>query len=324
MRIITREDIRDIYVKARQRGLKFLSSKLTPKDEKRTQSAFNETHILAANWWIVPAVRERWNRLTTGNPAVDYETYLCHKLFRKSENLKILSLGSGVASHELKIASLRPDWEIHCYDFSGKLLETARRKAEKEQIKNISFHEEDVLKYQFPEETYDMVFFHASLHHFKDVNSIINQLVLKTLKPGGHLVINEYVGKNRMQYSSEQIKEINKGLALIPRKYRNILGTGLYKNRYYGSGILRMYIADPSECVDSESILPAIHSKFTTVIERPYGGNILMSCLKDIAHHFLETDPERLKILEELMALEDDWLKSNQSDFVFGVYRTEP
>jgi hypothetical protein len=66
--------------------------------------------------------------------------------------------------------------------------------------------------------------------------------------------------------------------------------------------------------------MPAIHSSFKTVVEKPYGGNILMNALKDISHHFVELDAEKEKVLEDLFAFEDHYLKTQSSDFVFGVY----
>ncbi len=83
-------------------------------------------------------------------------------------------------------------------------------------------------------------------------------------------------------------------------------------------------MADPSECVDSANILPAIHSNFHTVIEKPYGGNILMSVLKDISHHFISLDAEKNDILDKLFSFEDEYLKSNSSDFIFGIYQKLP
>ena len=54
-----------------------------------------------------------------------------------------------------------------------------------------------------------------------------------------------------------------------------------------------MKIADPSECIDSENILPSIHNNFETIYEANYGGNILAAALKDIAHHFREINSEK-------------------------------
>lgn len=321
MRIITSEDFRDLYIKIHQRGFAFVVSKFNINAFKRTQSAFNDSDLQTGNFWIIPEVRKRWNKLITGDENQPYEDYLTNNYFKDKSNLKLLSLGSGVCSHELRLAELRPDWEVNCFDFSDKLLQIAAKSAEEKKLTNISFFAENILSYNFEPEKYDIVFFHASLHHFDKIDDFLKSIVLKCLKPGGHLIINEFVGSNRLQYSREQIKHINKAIDLIPRKFRKIFKTGLYKNHYSGSGILRMIAADPSECVDSISILPAIHRYFDVIEEKPYGNNILQSALKDIAHHFVNTDREKKEILENIFNVEDDFLKTNKSDFVFGIYR---
>ena len=82
-----------------------------------------------------------------------------------------------------------------------------------------------------------------------------------------------------------------------------------------------MILADPSECVDSARILPSIHLNFHAIIEKPYGGNILMNVLKDISHHFVQLDDKKNKILEDLFLFEDKYLTNYSSDFIFGIYQ---
>lgn len=323
MRLITTEDFKDIYIKFHQRGLPFLLSKFELNGFARTQSAFNEKDISNANFWTIPAVRSRWNYLITGDSEMMYEEYITkNNILNTTEKLKVLALGSGVCSHELRLAELNPHWEISCFDFSAELLDTAEKIAMSKNLKNISFHPENILQFQFEKQYYDVVFFHASLHHFDHISEFFKTIV-SVLKPKGHLIINEYVGKNRLQYSNEQLVAINKALLAIPKKYRKIFKTNIYKNSYVSSGIWRMVVADPSECADSESIVPAIREHFNTVLEKPYGNNLLQSVFKDIAHHFQEEDlpADKLEIVNKVFSIEDEFLKTNPSDMIFGVYQ---
>ncbi len=321
MRIVTFEDIKDIYIKLHQRGLSFLLSKLNLNSHKRTQSAFNEKEIETSNFWLVPEVKKRWNKLITGDENTDYETYLTANFFNDKKNVKILSIGSGVSSHEIKLAELNKNCEIHCYDFSDQLMETASNIAKEKQLNNIKFYAENIITHIFEPHQYDVVFFHASLHHFDKMDDFIKNTVIRNLKPNGYLIINEFVGNSRLQYSKEQIRWINKAIKLIPKKYTKIHKTNIYKNKYHGSGVLRMIVADPSECVDSVNILPSIHRYFNIIEEKPYGNNILQSALKDIAHHFIELSEEKKEILHQVFSLEDEFLKNHPSDFVFGIYK---
>lgn len=323
MRLVTLEDILDIYIKFLQRGAGFITSKLNLKNDNRTKSSFNNIDHISSNWWIIPSVRKRWNTLITGDENVSYEQYLCNTHFKNIENIDIISIGSGVCSHELEIAKLQPSWNIDCFDFSEKLLSKAQNIAKENNIKNINFFAEDVKKYDFTGKKYDIIFFHASLHHFDRMEDFFLQSILPLIKDDGYLVINEFVGADRLQYSAKQIKAINQLLYSIPKKYRKIYKTNLYKNKYYGSGLLRMYISDPSECVDSSKINPNIRKYFNTEIEKPYGGNLLMSALKDISHHFITTDQDKEKVLQELFELEDKYIAEHTSDFVFGIYKVK-
>lgn len=326
MRYVTSQDFTDIFIKLNQRGLPFLLSKLSLNTSKRTKSAFNESEITTSNFWNIPLIRKRWNFLITGNEDHTYEEYLSEKFFQNAATLKLLSLGSGICSHEIKLAELNPHWEIHCFDFSDILLKNAKGIADKKGLDNIHFYPENIIKYNFDKEAYDVVFFHASLHHFEKIDNFLKNTVNKTLKQKGYLIINEFVGADRMQYSDLQIQWINKALKSIPKKYRKIFKTNLYKKHYYGYGIIRMIIADPSECVDSFSIMPSIHKHYKTIAEKPYGNNLLSSVFKDIAHHFTPEEGETLisekrQVLERIFKMEDEFLKDHKSDYVFGIYQ---
>jgi hypothetical protein len=83
-----------------------------------------------------------------------------------------------------------------------------------------------------------------------------------------------------------------------------------------------MLISDPSEAVESESIIPVIHSWFEVLEEKRIGGDLLMMVLKDIAHHFITGDLEAKEILKRLFEEEENYLMNVKNpDFIFGVYR---
>ena len=320
-RYITKDDIIDLIHKSKQRGLSFISSKLNIYGVARTENTFNQISYKSADWWIIPKVRQRWNLLITGNPDVDYKEYLVENFLQNKTELRLLSLGSGLSSHEIELAKYSNFEEIICIDVAKNRMLQAEAKANELNLKNIKFICADVNKYPIAEEYFDIVFFNASLHHFDNIQKFVETTVKQSLKPNGYLVINEFVGATRLQFPKNQIAKINEALKIIPKEYRIRHKSNILKKRYSGSGILRMIIADPSECVDSKSILPAIHSNFHTVVEKPYGGNILMSALKDISHHFVDLDPQKKQILEDLFALEDKYLINNSSDFIFGIYQ---
>ena len=303
-----------------QRGSNFFLSKISFSQRKRTKSAFDATAEIASNSWIIPLVVERWNQLMTGDPHKNYKQYLVEQYFSQSSGLKLLSLGSGDCSHELELARYHQFDEIICIDLAENRLNQARAIAEAEGLNNIHFLCIDLDDYEFKQNYFDLVLFNASLHHFENVHDLLRTKVKPTLKNGGYLIINEYVGPKRLQFPNKQLKAVNQALKLIDKPFRKRYKTNLYKNRFSGSGVIRMIIADPSECVDSNNILPAIHANFNTVEENAFGGNIIVNALKDIAHHFVELDNHKKEILEKLFHFEDKYLEENPSDFIFGIY----
>lgn len=319
-RLITIDDIVDVYSKTRQRGAKFILSKFHWNGLSRTQSAFDESAVESSNWWIIPKVRARWNEKISGDPKVNYEQYMMNEIFKGRKNLRLISLGSGICSHEIELAQYDNFSEIICLDVAQNRLDEAKKEADRLGLSNMKFSFGSIYDFHFQKEYYDIVLFNASLHHFKNVESLIQETLLPTLKLGGNLVINEYVGPDRLQFPKEQILAINQGIQLIPKDFRTRFKLSLKKNHFYGSGWMRMILADPSECIDSAAIMPSIHKHFDVIVERPYGGNILMNVLKDIAHHFVHLNKEKEQYLNELFLFEDQYLQNHNSDFIFGVY----
>jgi len=320
-RFVTREDFIDLLHKFKQRGLGFLLSKFNFHGIKRTELAFSQLDYNSADWWIIPKVRQRWNQLITGDPEIDYIKYFVNNHLKNKKEIRLISLGSGLCLKELELAEYSNFTKITCVDISKTRMLEAKKKASESNLTNIEFICADAYEFDIPSEYYDIVFFQASLHHFDRMEQFIQNTIKNCLKLNGLLVINEYVGANRLQFPKNQIVSINEAIKVIPKEFRKRHVSNLLKRRYFGSGVLRMIISDPSECVDSESILPAIHSNFQTVVEKPYGGNILMSALKDISHHFIEMTPKKNRILDELFLLEDEYISSNSSDFIFGIYQ---
>ena len=321
MPFITTDDFKDLYIKLAQRGSSFVWTKLSLNNKKRTLSAFNNSSAHHANWWIIPAVKQRWNFLISGHKNREYKDFIIQEYFANKHSLRLLSIGSGYCQHEMALARYPQFAEITCLDIAENRLQEAAREAQEQQLTNMRFHTADFYNFTPQKEYYDIVYFHQALHHVKKVEQWLLQKIIPALKPGGCIVMNEYVGSSRLQYPREQVKAINEALRLIPKPYRQIFKTSRYKNYYAGSGSWRMYLADPSESVDSAAIIPALHRHLEPVMEKTYGGNLLMGALKDIAHHFTDLNPEKEAVLQQLFAAEDHYLKEHTGDFKVGIYR---
>ena len=259
--------------------------------------------------------------MISGNPKEDYISFFVDNYLSGKKNLKLISFGSGSCSAEIELAKHGVFKEIVCVDIAKNRLDEAREIAKRHNLDCMNFLCQDANSMDISSNYYDIVFFQASLHHFDNIKSFTENSIKRVLKDKGLLVINEYVGPTRLQFPKTQIIKINEGLNLIPKKYKTRYLSNLSRRKYYGSGILRMILADPSECIDSESILPSIYTHFEKIVEKPFGGSIIMAVLKDISHHFLELNDEKSLILTKLFDFEDIYLKNHSSDFIFGVYQ---
>lgn len=322
MPLITSDDFIETWSKINQRGFSFFLSKFNPKPRARTLSAFDSEDIQSSNWWSIPEVKRRWNEKISGDPSLGYEAYTVHKYLKDRKSLKMLSIGSGVCSHEILFAKAIDFDKIVCVDLAVKPLEEARKKVSELGFTNFEFVNQDVYKLDYEPEIFDVILFHMSLHHFTNINNLLQKM--KTLlKKDGILIINEYVGPNRLQVPKSQIQQIQKALESIPEKWRSRFQSNRLKTTVSGPGYLRMIMADPSECVESEKIVPALHNNFIVKEEKPLGGNILTFLFKDIAHHFLNPNTEQLELLSSLFTLEDEYLANHLTDYLFGIYAKE-
>lgn len=321
-RWITSDDFLELYAKLKQRGSTYLLSKLQTSSVKRTQSTFGESSFQHANWWIIPRVRQRWNQLVTGDPNQIYEDYFVEKYLKGRTGLRVLSLGCGIGSHERNLARHKNTFsKIDAYDIAPNLIERANQIAKEDGLDNLQFHCADVNQMSIAENTYDLVFFHSSLHHFLDLEKLMGTFIPKALQSGGLLLLNDYWGPDRLQWSTAQIQAIKQVLPVLPKEKRVRFQSKQIKSSVSGPGWWRMRLSDPSEAAESSQIKPLLRQYYQTLEEQRIGGNLLMPLLKDIAHHFVEDTPENQAILQQLFEAEDLLLKQEESLLFFGVYQ---
>ena len=320
--IISIGDFIDSYHKVRLNDFRFLLNRLIgvtiESKVKRTWSYSDDT---PSEWWIIPKIHQRWNRLITGDPNQKYSDYLIKTYFQDRNNIRLLSPGCGVGDKEIAFAKYSKVELIEAFDISEKNINKANEKKSKYKYDNINFFVGNLYKFDFGKKQYDMVMFDSSLHHFDKIEEILEKIKI-SLKENGLFVINEYVGPNLFQWSNIQLKAANNILKTLPIKYRKRKRSNSVKSKIYRPGTIRMFLSDPSEAIASEDILPTIRKYFNVVEEKMFGGNILSILLKDISHNFLNDDQETVDLLDRLFSIEDNFMKENNcSDYIFGIYK---
>jgi SAM-dependent methyltransferase len=260
--------------------------------------------------------------MIAGSPDVAYHRYVAEKHLRV-EGLRGLSLGCGTGARELLWAETGVFGSIHAFDISEKRIQAAVKTVQNTAYRDIIHYEvADAHTLELPAESYDVVIFDHSLHHFSSLDSLLRR-VGGALVPGGLVVANEFVGPSRFQWTGRQLQVVNDLLRSFPREYTTLWDSDGPRVRAWRPGRLTMWLSDPSEAVESSEILTLLREHFDVLEERGYGGAILHLLFSGIAHHFINPGPVGERLLELAFRTEDALLRDGEvgHDFMLTVAR---
>ena len=176
----------------------------------------------------------------------------------------------------------------------------------------------DVRTLALPAASYDAILAEGALHHIAPLEPAVAALA-PLLLPGGRLVLRDFVGPSRFQWTDRQVAATDALLRALPEHLRTRWGSGRVKTRVLRPGTLAMRAMDPSEAAESDRILPVLDRHFALVECKDLGGSVLHLLLDDLAFHFQED--EGAAWLAALFEAEDALLADGlPSDFVYAVY----
>jgi SAM-dependent methyltransferase len=132
-----------------------------------------------------------------------------------------------------------------------------------------------------PEETYDAILSQGVLHHIENIEECVRALYA-TLKPGGWLIGGDFTGPRRYAYSNEEVGLIREGQSMLPNELRG--------EPFHPDQLAIKLHNDPSEAISTTVIVPTLRSVFDEVIERRYGGNVLMRGLTQACYRNFDAD----------------------------------
>jgi SAM-dependent methyltransferase len=287
--------------------------------DARVKASWAHTETAPSGWWEIPAIQRRWNLMISGDAAITHLEYVAQKFLRDVRGLRGLSLGCGTGGKETQWARTGKFGHIDAFDLSPQRIRAARdaiRNTPEELL--ITYDTADVAGYTWLPQSYDVVLFENSLHHFSSLETLL-QSVARALKPNGILVVNEFVGPSRFQWTDNQLTAVNSLLSQFPREYRTYYGTSFAKDAEIRPSRLRMLVSDPSEAIESSKILPVLESTFAIAEIKGYGGALLHLLFSGIAHHFVHPDEIAERLLREAMSREDEMLARGQIDHDFAL-----
>ena len=255
---------------------------------------------------------------------------------------KCLSICCGSGGIERRLSRLGVAGKILGIDIAPGAIAEAKRKAEAEQLNNISYQVVDLNKAALPIEEYDIIWANGALHHIENIEEVVKKLY-DSLKPGGYFIANEYVGPKYFQMTSRQEEIVNAVRHLLPEELcskKAIIGPPIFnqglrflmrklnfkpkkgKVSYFGrifAKLDRIYfkIIDPSEAISSNLIIQTLKNNFSDVEIRYFNGSILLWVLDDaLDKRFLKNfSPENQKhmtLLNMLFSIEDSLIEAGE------------
>lgn len=250
-------------------------------------------------WQDHPLVRAYINRRVSGAPGVNWLAWFGRSFGVGFE--RALDLGCGFGDLEEHALSLGLARSFHAIDISEPALAVARSRLAG---RPVSFELADLNRVSLPASAYDAVFAASSLHHLTNLEGLLDE-VEKSLRPGGFLVFDEFVGPSRFQWTEKQLAVVNEILAALPGRFKKRLRLGFGRKRRVrrapldGSGL-----DSPFEAARSSEILLLAEERFELAARRDYGGALLHPLLEGIAGNFVPGRGPDDKLLGELCELE--------------------
>ncbi len=252
---------------------------------------------------------------------------------------KCLSICCGFGPVERTLYKLGVAKEIVGTDIASGAIKSAIEKASKEGFKNLSYFVSDLNTVELLENEYDLIWANGALHHIKDLQIVIPKL-FRSLKPGGVLISNEYVGPTYQQINLRHQEIINAIKHLLPEELTNKTiyannsslasrvvsridkewnkrlnkADGNYFGKLWEMPPVDFFLkTDPSESVNPSNIIPTLSEHFNNMEVKYFDGSILFYALDQ--HFYNKFDLNNLmhrSLLELLFKIEDYYIASGE------------
>jgi SAM-dependent methyltransferase len=247
-----------------------------------------------ANWMANTAVLMYLNERATGDPARDWLSSWAHRWF-VGDKLRVLVLGCGEGWLERAVAEWPFVARIDAVDFAEHAIARARELAR--DIPKIHYGVVDLNRDALEPNTYDVIVAHSVLHHVENLEHAYAQIE-RAMKWNATLIVNEYVGPNRFQFSDEVLLIMNALLRCLPRELREPFET---RTR---PAVEEMIANDPTEAVRAEELVAFTERMFNVRERRNLGGTLLQHLLYDIVQNFRFENARERSLLDLLCTIE--------------------
>ncbi|MFO1328292.1 MAG: glycosyltransferase [Rubrivivax sp.] len=273
------------------------------------------------HWSAHPVTVAEINQAISGDGAVGWLQHLKRTRFPATRARGLsLGCGSGAVVVDALVSGLVE--RMDGVDLSAAAIEVARDRARRAGVAGRAGLRVVNANEMAIDGPLDLIVFEQSLHHVDALGPVLDRCAA-ALADDGFLVINEYVGPDRFQWSDEAERLMNAILERLPAGHRLHPDSGEPKLRMQRVDPQQVIALDPSEAIHSGDILPALAQRFELVESRPFGGTLLQFLLADIAANFDPEDSRDVALLRLMSLLEAELVRCGAigSDFVYAVYR---
>jgi SAM-dependent methyltransferase len=242
-------------------------------------------------WMAHPLCRQAINRRVSGSPhewPLDW-----FKRVHAPNGFGVgLSWGCGLGALERVAIRMGLVREIDAFDVSPLSLKDAQELSDKEGLAGINYRVGDFNDPDLPSRRYDIVFFHASLHHVAAIERLFRRLSF-ALKPRGAVYVDEFVGPSRDRWSPADLKLAQALFDMLPEeaKSRAELPFPIEPN-------------DPSEAIRSSEIGKFLNEFFEIAEWRPYGGQLVDLIMPYLRPGWADS-PEGFRYIQAFLEIED-------------------
>ena len=267
-----------------------------------------------AYWMAHPLCRQAINRRVSGDPH-EWPLDWFRRVHATRPFERGVSWGCGLGAFERAAIRTGLVRAIDAFDISPASLEDARREAEREGIADITYGPGNFDDPRLASGRYDIVFFHASLHHVRRLERLFRRL-RRALPEKGAVYVDEYVGPSRNDWTLERLAAAQALLDAVPdeAKLEPRIDLPIQQD-------------DPSEAIRSAEIASFLRQNFDIVEWRPYGGQIAALVFPNLSREWTES-AEGIAWVARVMELEDEQIRRDPSStfylVAFGRLKARP
>jgi len=273
------------------------------------------------SWTGIPQVHLNHNFLITGSREIYWVEWMRDRFFPAGQAGDALSLGCG-AGHLDRIFK-RCGYSFRSFtgmDISEGAVAQARTLAEEVQLApTIRYLASDLNRATLPPDSFDFIYFFQSLHHIEALEHALEQC-RQALRPGGLLMVNEFVGPSRFQWTRRQMDLATALLLCLPEDLRRDVQSGVVKNVVMAPTIEYLVAHDPSESVRSGEIEGLLKACFDVTHEWNWGGTLNHLLFQNIAANFDPANTSHRSIIELLIHHENVVIREGLLPSDFKVF----